>query len=282
MELQVVFTVVARHLPLPSVCIGTGAIKLSRFTTQVSADKIVTNYSTAGEHNLANNLFKWKHFESDIILLCIRWYLKYPLSYRNLVEMMAERGLSISHTTILRWVVQYAPILDERIRKHLNSTNDSWRMDETYIRIKGVYHYLYRAVDSKGQTIDFWLSEHRDKQSARHFLQKALRSEHNQMPRVITTDRYPATEVAIAEEIYFGDLAVTVQHRMVQYLNNIIEQDHRLIKRITKPMLGFKNFRSACATISGIEIMHMLRKRQAGNMSSHEEAAFICCAMNAC
>jgi transposase, IS6 family len=162
-------------------------------------------------------MFKWKHFQSDIILLCVPWYLKYPLSYRNLVEMLSERGLSVSHTTIMRWVIQYSPILDQQIRKHLLKTNDSWRLDETYLKIKGVNHYLYRAVDSQGKTIDFWLSEHRDKDSARKFLKKTLRSEHNQMPRVITTDRYPATEVAIAEEIYYGDLAVTVQHRMVKY-----------------------------------------------------------------
>jgi transposase, IS6 family len=166
---------------------------------------------------LALNLFKWKHYESDIILLCIRWYLKYPLSYRNLVDMISERGLSISHTTILRLRFQYSPILDQKVRRHLVPTNDSWRLDETYLKIKGVNHYLYRAVDSQGKTIDFWLSEHRDKESARKFLQKAWRSEHNQMPRVITTDRYAATEVVIAEEIYYGDLAVMFQHRMVKY-----------------------------------------------------------------
>jgi transposase, IS6 family len=191
-----------------------------------------------------------------------------------------ERGLSVSHTTILRWVVLYTSILDQRVRRHLTPTNDSWRLDDTYLKIKGVNHYLYRAVDSEGKTIDFWLSEHRDKNAVRKFLQKALRSEHNQMPRVITTDRYPATEVAIAEEIYFGDLSVMTQHRVVKYLNNVVEQDHRLIKRIIKPMLGFKNFQSACATIFGIE-MHMLRKHQAGNMTPYEEAAFVFCAMNA-
>ncbi|NLB77347.1 MAG: IS6 family transposase, partial [Clostridiaceae bacterium] len=170
---------------------------------------------------------------------------------------------------------QYSPILDQRVRKHLKTTNDSWRLDETYLKIKGVNHYLYRAVDSSGKTVDFWLSEHRDKDSARRFLQKAMRAEHNQIPRVITTDRYPATEVAIAEEIYLGDLSVMTQHRMVKYLNNIIEQDHRLIKRVMKPKLGFQNFQSAAVTISGIEVMHMLHKQQAGQMSPNDEAAFI-------
>lgn len=224
---------------------------------------------------MPENIFKWRHYQSDIILLCVRWYLKYPLSYRNLEEMMAERGLPVVHTTIMRWVIQYSPVLDQRVRKHLNKTNDSWRLDETYLKIKGINHYLYRAVDSKGKTIDFWLSAHRDKDSERKFLQKALKAEHNLMPRVITTDRYPATEVAIAEEIYFGDLSVMTQHRMVKYLNNIIEQDHRLIKRVLKPKLGLQNFESASALISGIEIMHMLRKQQAGQMSPQEEVVFI-------
>lgn len=230
---------------------------------------------------MPESIFKWKHFQSDIILLCVRWYLKYPLSYRNLEEMMAERGLSVVHTTIMRWVTQYSPILDQQVRKYLNKTNDSWRLDETYLKIKGINHYLYRAVDSAGKTIDFWLSEHRDKDSARKFLQKAMRARHNQMPRVITTDKYPATEVAIAEEIYLGDLSVMTQHRMIKYLNNIVEQDHRLIKRVLKPKLGLQSFESAKALISGIEIMHMLHKQQAGPMSPVEEVMFIKRAMMA-
>ncbi len=108
---------------------------------------------------MKTNIFMWKHFEKEIILLCVRWYLKYPLSYRNLIEMMCERGISVSHTTIMRWVHQYSPIIEERIRKHIKQTNDSWRMDETYIKIKGKNAYLYRAVDSSGKTIDFMVSE---------------------------------------------------------------------------------------------------------------------------
>jgi len=124
---------------------------------------------------MSQNLFKWKHFEKEIILLCVRWYLKYPLSYRNLVEMMEERGLTISHTTIMRWVHKYSPIIDEKVRKHLKQTNDSWRMDETYIKIKGKDAYLYRAVDSAGNTIDFYVSENRDKKAAKRFFKKALK-----------------------------------------------------------------------------------------------------------
>ena len=148
-------------------------------------------------------------------------------------------------------------------------------MDETYLKIKGINHYLYRAVDSEGQTIDFWLSKHRDKKAARKFFRKALKSSHNQMPRVITTDKYAATEIAIIEEIYYGVLSCRVQHRMIQYLNNIVEQDHRFIKKIIKPMLGFKNFYSACLTISGIESIHMISKGQAGTSNVTEEVALI-------
>jgi transposase, IS6 family len=144
---------------------------------------------------MEKNLFKWKHFESEIILICVRWYLKYPLSYRMLEEIMAERGLNVKHTTIMRWIHQYSPIIDERVRKHLKNTNDSWRMDETYIKIKGKDAYLYRAVDSEGNTIDFHVSKNRDKKSAKKFFKKALRASHNQQPRVITIDKSAANEM---------------------------------------------------------------------------------------
>ena len=220
------------------------------------------------EVKISQNLFKWKHFESEIILLCIRWYLKYPISYRMLVEMMQERGLNLTHTTIMRWVHQYSPIINEKVRKHLKPTNDSWRMDETYLKIKGKSAYLYRAVDSAGNTIDFLVSEHRDKDAAKKFFKKALKAFHNQQPRVITTDKYIATEIAIHEIIYSGTLSVKTTLRKVKYLNNIIEQDHRFIKRKIRPMLGFESFKTAVKTICGIEIMHMIRKGQVEEIQS--------------
>jgi transposase-like protein len=198
------------------------------------------------------NIFKWKHFESEIIILYVRWYIKYPLSYRMLMEMMAERGLKVTHTTIMRWVHQYSPIIDKRIRKKLKRTNDSWRMDETYLKIKGKNAYLYRAVDLDGNTIDFYVSEKRDKNAARKFFKKSVEAPHNQQPRVITTDKYGATEIAILEKIYYSSLSCRVRHRMTKYLNNIVEQDHRFIKRKIKPMLGFKSYKSAVNTICGI------------------------------
>jgi IS6 family transposase len=179
-----------------------------------------------------------------------------------LLEMMSERGLKLSHTTIMRWVHEYSPIINEKIRKHLKPTNDSWRMDETYLKIKGKNAYLYRAVDSGGKTIDFFVSENRDKDAAKKFIKKALQAQHNQQPRVITTDNYAATEVAIHELIYGGTLLAGTTIRKIKYLNNIIEQDHRFIKRKVKPMLGFKSLETAEKTICGIEIMHMIIKGQ--------------------
>jgi transposase-like protein len=191
------------------------------------------------------NLFKWKHYQPDIILLTIRWYLRYNLSFRNVVEMMEERGLSMAHTTIMRWVHQYGPELDKRVRRHLRPTNDSWRVDETYIKVKGQWMYLYRAVDSKGNTIDFYLSKTRDKQAAKCFFKKALQSFHVSKPRIITVDKNPAYPIAIEELKKDKSIPDGMQLRQQKYLNNIVEQDHRFIKKRIRSMLGFKTFRTA-------------------------------------
>ncbi|MEC5308376.1 IS6 family transposase [Bacillus thuringiensis] len=208
------------------------------------------------------NLFKWKHYQPDIILLTVRWYLRYNLSFRDLVEMMEERGLSLSHTTIIRWVHQYGPELNERIRKHLKQTNDSWRVDETYIKIKGEKMYLYRAVDSKGSTLDFYLSNKRDAKAAKRFLKKTLASYHVTKPRVITVDGDKAYPVAIWELKNEKSIPHGMPLRVKKYLNNIIEQDHRFIKKRIRNMLGLKSLRTATKMIAGIEVMHMVKKGQ--------------------
>src|SRR6184192_3562124 len=136
--------------------------------------------------------FKWRHFESDIILLCVRWYLRYSLSYRDLEEMMLERGLRVDHTTIYRWVQRYAPELDKRSRPHLKATTDSWRVDETYVKVKKVWMYLYRAVDSQGNTLEFLLSATLDAEAAKRFFSKTLAAPHTSTPRVITVDKNAA------------------------------------------------------------------------------------------
>ena len=226
---------------------------------------------------MPKNLFKYKQFESEIIMLCVRWYLKYPLSYRNLVEMMAERGINVTHTTIMRWVYEFSPILDKNIRPYLNKCNDSWRVDETYIKIKGTWTYLYRAVDSKGNTIDFYLSKNRDKPSAQKFFKKAIKADNSTSPRVITVDKNPAYPSALPELIDEGILNKYIELRQIKYLNNIVEQDHRFIKKKVRSTLGFKSFDTASKTIAGIEVMNMLRKGQVNlkNYSVLIEVEFI-------
>lgn len=220
-------------------------------------------------------LFKWKHYQPDIILLTVRWYLRYNLSFRDLVEMMEERGLSIAHTTIMRWVHQYEPELDERVRHHLKITNDSWRVDEAYIKVKGQWMYLYRAVDSEGNTIDFYLSKSRDKQAAKRFFKKALAASHICKPR--TVDKNPAYPVAIQELKKEKHMPQGIQIRQVRYLNNIVEQDHRFIKKRVRSMWGFKSYETATSILSGIEVMHMVKKGQLHRQvkSAQNEVEFI-------
>ena len=180
---------------------------------------------------------------------------------------MAERGIKVDHTTIMRWVHQYSPEIEKRIRRHLRPTNDSWRVDETYIKVKGKWKYLYRAVDSDGDTIDFMLSSKRDRKAAQRFFKKALSSNHNQIPRVVTVDKNPAYPPAIDELKNEKNLFKNVEIRQTRYLNNMIKQDHRSIKRIIVPMLGFQFFHSASKTLKGIEAMNMVKKRQVNNLN---------------
>jgi transposase-like protein len=224
------------------------------------------------------SLFKWRHFESEIMLLCVRWYLRYALSYRDLEEMMLERGLSVDHTTIYRWVQRYAPEVEKRCRTHLKTTTDSWRVDETYIKVKGVWTYLYRAVDAQGNTLEFRLSPTRDAEAAKRFFSKTLAASHTVEPRVITVDKNAAYPKALKELQAAGDLAAACELRQSKYLNNLVEQDHRFIKRLVKPAMGFFSFETAWRTLQGYEAIHMLRKGQMQGVSKGEslrQAAFI-------
>jgi len=196
----------------------------------------------------------------------MRWYLSYPLSYRQVAEMVSERGWTIHHTTIYRWVQQYGPELDKRCRLHLLPTNDSWRVDETYIEVKGQWRHLYRTVDSKGNTLDFLLTAKRDAQAARPFLRKVLTAVQTQSPRVINVDKNAAYPKAIDELKEKEELSEQVELRQNKYLNNIVEQDHRFIKRLVKPGMGFGSFNTARRTIKGYEIMNMMRKGQIKNV----------------
>jgi putative transposase len=202
--------------------------------------------------------FKGSHFERDVILWGIRWYVAYPISYRHLEEMMDERGVEVDHSTLNRWVLKHVPLLDQEFRARKRPVGSSWRLDETYVRVKGVWKYLYRAVDKAGATVDFLLTAKRDRKAALRFLIKAIG--HHGAPEKITIDKSGANMAAIVS--YRTEHEAGIEIRQVKYLNNIIEQDHRAIKRLVRPMLGFKSFWSAAVTLAGIELMHMIRKGQ--------------------
>ena len=206
--------------------------------------------------------FKGRHFEPEIIILCVRRYLRYALSLRNLEELMVERNVHVDHVTVWRWIQDYAPELSRRCRRELRDTNGPWRVDETYLRVAGKWTYLYRAVDSTGDTIDFLLSPKRDAAAAKRFFQKALQSPNHPRPRVVNVDRNPAYPRAIEELKGTRELGRCCHCRPVRYLNNIVEQDHRTIKRRVRAMQGFRSFQCAWRTIQGIETVNMIRKGQ--------------------
>src|SRR3954469_21823536 len=194
--------------------------------------------------------FKGAHFPKEIILTGVRWYLAYPLSTRHVEELMLERGVHVDHSTVNRWAIKYSPQLEEAFHRRKRPVWVSWRMDETDIKVKGVWRYLYRAVDKYGETIDFLLTEHRDKEAALRFLKKAIRR--HGVPETITIDGSDANEAAIKR--YNEEHGTHIAIRQVKYLNNIVEQDHRGVKRVTRPILGFKSFTAAQDTLVGIEL----------------------------
>ena len=190
-------------------------------------------------------LFEGRHFDREVIILCVRWYLRFKLSLRDLVEMMAERGLSIAHTTIMRWVQRYAPEFEKRWRRFARAVGRSWR------------------VGRAGRTVDFRLSPRRDVAAAKAFFRKAIKSQ-QRCPRTIALDGYAASHRAVRELKADCSLPEETKLRSSKYLNNLIEQDHRGVKQRIAVMLGFKEFRSAAITIAGIELLHRIRKGQFG------------------
>jgi transposase-like protein len=208
----------------------------------------------------AEELFKGRHFDREIVVLCVRWYLRFKLSYRDLVAMMDERGIDLAHTTILRWVQHYTPEFEQRWKRFARSEGGSWRMDETYIKVRGVWVYLYRAVDKQGLTVDFYLSRNRDGEAAKQLLRKAMK--HQRVPTKITLDAYAASRRAVTELKDGGELPKRVKVRSSKYLNNMIEQDHRRVKQRIRAMVGLKRFGAAEVTISGIELVEKIRKGQ--------------------
>lgn len=219
--------------------------------------------------------FKGAHFPREVILFAVFFYARYTVSYRDLEEIMAGRGVGVDHAMLNRWVAKYSPLI-AIIARHRKAVADrSWRMDETYIKVKGEWVYLYRAVDRLGKTLDFMLSKRRNKSAATKFLTRAL--EVNGLPRKIVIDRNGANTAginAINRMLKSFGCPIPTEMVRIKYLNiepeappvrahrRGVEQDHRCIKKRIRPMLGFKSFVSASATLEGIEVANMIRKGQ--------------------
>jgi transposase-like protein len=213
-------------------------------------------------------MFKGRQFDQSVILLCVRWDLAYNLGLRDLEEMMAERGITVDHATIHRWTVRYAPLLLKRFNLREGAVTGRWHVDDTYIKVRARWMYLYCAIDSNGDTVEFWFGERRNLTAAKRFLSRALKR--HDRPKWIVIDGSQTNR----EAILVCDTATRLQDRsgrelkpirirQSRYLNNRMEQDHQRIKRRVRPMLGFKSMESARAILSGIEMIHMIRKRQA-------------------
>ncbi|MEF3129658.1 IS6 family transposase [Rhizobium leguminosarum] len=205
-----------------------------------------------------------------MLVYAVFFYVRYAVSYRDLEEIMAERGVTVDHATVNRWVVKYSPLIACQRRK--SATSSSWRMDETYIQVKGKWTYFYGAVDKFGKTFDFMLSEHRDEAAASAFFAHTIKN--NGWPEKVVIDKSGAN-LAGLQNINWRLLLYgwfwLIEIRQVKYLNNTIEQDHRFIKKLTRPMNGFKSFQSASATLDSIEVTHVIRKRQ---FSTSGQSAF--------
>jgi transposase-like protein len=207
-------------------------------------------------------IYRQRRFPAEVIQTCVRWYITYRLSYRDMVDMMAERGVAVSHTTIMRWVLRYVPEYEVRWGRYAKPIHSSWRMDETAVLVRGGTHYLYRAVDKHGKSVDSLLCAGRDRAAAQAFFERAAERPESGWPDKVNVDGYTATQLALRMLGKKDRRWRSVEVRSNRYLNNIIEQDHRAIKRRCASMLGLKSFRSAAITLAGIELAHRIRKRQ--------------------
>jgi putative transposase len=212
-------------------------------------------------------MFKHHCFPKEIILQAVYFKLRFSLSYRDVEEILQIRGVQVDHATIQRWVFKFAPLLEQEFRKRKKPVGKRWRMDETYIKVKGQWRYLYRAVDKEGNTVDFLLTKKRQRMSAQSFLIKAINN--NGVPEIINIDKSGSNTGAI--KVYNKRSYSNIEIRQCKYLNNIVEQDHRMIKWRVQIGLGFKEFESARRTISGIELIRMLKKKQ---MRQMEESSY--------
>ena len=202
--------------------------------------------------------FKGYRYPKEVILQAVRWYLAYCLSYRDIEELLLERGIAVDHSTLNRWVLNFSPKLEAQFHKSKRRPLGRIRLDETYILVKGGWMYLYRAVDKAGETIDFLLTKYRDKKAAKRFLKKMIKR--NGKPGLINIDKSGANKAAIKN--YNKENNTRIKIRQCKYLNNVVEQDHRFVKRKMHQSMGFENHRTASKTIAGIELWRMLKKGQ--------------------
>jgi transposase-like protein len=207
-------------------------------------------------------IYRGRRFQTETIELCVRWYITYRLSYRDLVAMMAERGIVVSHTTVMRWVQRYVPEYEKRWARFARPVNTSWRMDETAVSVRGGLHYLYRAVDKHGKSVGSLLRADRGMDAAQEFFRKAVATNRSRWPRKVNLDGNAASHRALRLLGNEDPRWKSVEVRCCRYLNNVVEQDHRTIKRRCASMLGLKSFDTAAITFAGIELANRIRKGQ--------------------
>ena len=207
-------------------------------------------------------VFRKRQFEPDVIVTCVRWYFRFSLSLRDVEELMAERGLSVDHTTIWRWTQVYGPEVHRRLRGNIKPKSSTWHVDETFVRIAGRWMYLFRAVDSSGQTVDFYLSETRDREAAKAVLKRALANPDNRPLHVLSRDGLRSYPAAVRELQHLGHVHRGCRQRTRRYCNNRIESDHRHVKRCLRAMQGPRTAATARRAIQGIEAAQMIRKGQ--------------------
>ena len=199
-----------------------------------------------------NSVFAGFRFPREVITVAVRWYLRYGLSYRDVEELLAERGVTVDHVTIYRWVQRFTPEFAEAARPCRQAPGDRWFADETCIKVGGQWAYLYRAVDQHGQVIDVLLSERRDLAAARRFFVRALRA--GTIPVEVTTDRAPVYPRV------FDELVPSALHTVEQYANNLVEADHGRLKAWLRPIRGMKGHRSVRILAAGHAFVQNLRR----------------------
>lgn len=218
-------------------------------------------------------IYRRRRFSAETIELCVRWYITYRLSYRDLSAMMAEREIVVSHTTVMRWVLRYVPEYERRWARFARPPGSSWRMDETAVSVRGGRHYLYRAVDRDGKSVASLLCHNRSTESAQAFFRSAIAQEGVPWPSKVNLDGNKATHRGLLLLGKEDCRWQAVEIRARRYLNNVVEQDHRAIKQRCASMLGLKSFRSAAITLAGIELAHRIRKGQYSLTLEHDVRA---------